>query len=245
MNKLFAVLLFVLSCLHCSAQSIEGAESADMKNYAYRVKQIDEFMQRFNGKISVIDKSDKEWRRKNLTMLFDRDLYKKRQQEVDELVREIIQDSITINFTDSSWVASATCNASIGGKTTTIILSLKTERVKDNIYKWVICNAEGDVLKNKPTKQGNRISPVENELNFMSLSGITSTQNTNITNYADKCFKIDQLSVFYTLVYHKLLKINYVSQLKYRFSKMPNREFTVKHIERKGINSGWLICDFK
>lgn len=239
------LLLFFMIDLQCFSQSIVGAESVELKEYAYRVKQIDEFMQRFNGKISVIDKSDKDWQRKNLTLLFNRDLYMARRAEADKFIDEIIQDSITLDFTDSTWIAYAICSATLSGKETKITLSLKTERVKGNIYKWVIFDAEGDVLKNKPQKEGFRISPVENELNFMALSKITTNQNLNILDYAEKGYEVDQLSVFYTLVYRKLLKINYVSQLKYTFNKLPNREFVVNHYERDGINSGWLISDFK
>lgn len=244
--KIYILFLSVLLInLPCRAQSIVGAESVKMKEYAYRVKQIDEFMQRFNGKLSIIDKSDKDWQRKNLTMLFDRDLYLSRRAEADDFINEIIRDSVTIDFTDSSWVAYAICNATIAGKETTITLSLKTEQVKDYIYKWVISDAKGEILKNTPQKEGYRISPVENELNFMALSKITTNQNMNILDYAQKDYEVDQLSVFYTLVYRNLLKINYVSQLKYTFNKLPNREFVVKHYEKEGVNSGWLISDFK
>ena len=125
-------------------------------------------------------------------------------------------------------------------------LELVTEHVKDFIYKWVIKGASGDVLNLSSVKQNHSmaISPVDNEVNFISLKHITTTESKNILNYKSKNEKTDGLSVFLALVHSGALSIKNVQQLEYVFN-IKDYQFTVHNFVRDAMNSGLLISDFK
>lgn len=232
-------------CLSILTVKAQIFTSVELENYKFRVKQISEFMERFNGKLSIVEKSDANWRKKNLILLFDRDTYMKNPKGAELLVSKIIADSLTINYNDTTWLAEAECNATLNGKDTKITLYLAVERIKGDMYKWVIKGANGNLLQLKPDKVngGLKISPVDNELNFMQLSHITSVEARNIINYKSNDTKIDPLQVFYTLVYEKKLTIKNVQRLKYHFN-LKNLSFIVTFFERDNMNAGWLISDY-
>ena len=141
----------------------------------------------------------------------------------------------------------AHCNALYKGKETTLTLELATEKIKDYMYKWVIVDASGEVLNLKPQKQnpGLAISPVDHEVNFISLRHVTSDEGVNIMNYKGKSPRLDPLSVFFALVQSGALQVKHVRMLEYRFTIAPLYEFTVRNFIRDAMNSGWLIADFK
>lgn len=242
MKTLFISIFCIVCSFTCKAQIFTSVE---LENYKFRVKQISEFMERFNGKLSIVEKSDSNWRKKNLILLFDRDAYMKDSKGAELFVSKIIDDSITLNYNDTTWLAEAECNATLNGKDTKITLYLAVECIKGDMYKWVIKGAEGIPLQLKPNKVngGLKISPVDNELNFMQLSHITSVEARNIINYKSKDTEVDPLQVFYTLVYEKKLAIKNVQKLKYHFN-LKKLSFVVSFFERDNMNAGWLISDY-
>lgn len=241
-------LLVTLNVFSVTSQTIVGDEP-DIINYKLKVKQIDEFMKRFNMKeIPLLFQRGDSIQQKqyNLTALFDYNIIKSRKQDVKDFVSTCLEHNIRIAFTDTTWKAIAHCNATYKGKTTEITLELRTQKVKDYIYKWVITGAHGKILELKPIKEnpGLAISPVSNEVNFISLSHITSIEAANILNYKGKNTQLDELSVFFALVKSKQLSINHVSNLEYEFTIAPYYKFKVRNFIREAMNSGWLIADF-
>lgn len=217
-------------------------------DFKLRVKQISEFMERFNRNEipEILNKDDSLVNHKALAMLFDLDLIEQRPNEVIEFVTELIDDETYLSFCDTTWKAVARCNAKYKGKDTEIVLELKTEKVEEYIYKWVITDAKGEILNLTPKRSnpGLRISPVDNEINFMSLNHITTNEAQNILNYKKKDGQINTLSVFFALVSAKDLNIENVQELIYEFEG-EKYEFTVRYFRRDSYSSGWLISDFK
>lgn len=213
-------------------------------NYKYHVKQIDEFMSRFNGNSQAFDST--LTRDKLLISLFDESYYIKNKDLSDKFISSIIANSSKLEFSGENWYAEALCNATYAGKSINLTLELKVERIKDNMFKWVICGAESNVLELSPSKRnpGLIVSPADNEINFMSLSHITKTEHKNILNYTTSYFKPEKLSVFYTLVYNGLVKISNVKALKYHF-EIGKYHFTVQYHSRDSYNSGWLISNIE
>lgn len=221
--------------------------------YRTRIKLVDEFFDRFNGKEGRIDVSemDSDARLKNLILLFDGKIFSSYKDSVFKealvMADRIMSDSITINYIDSTWFAKALCKAELNGKSVSLTLYLNVESRGDNMYKWVITRAEGDVLKLLPTQRSDKIMlmPDDHETNFLSLYRITTEKDDYITNYARKDYSVDETAVFYSLVYNGLLDVEGVDELEFVFLQVPGYVFTIKEFERDSNNAGWLINSFE
>lgn len=227
-------------------------DKLEEKLYQCRIKLVDEFFDRFNGKESRVDiKSDDEnFRMKNLLLLFDGKIFKSNEdplfKEALMMVETIMNNDTKILYSDSTWFAKAECQAKFKGKPVSIVLYLNVERRKSDMFKWVISKVEGDILKLKPSFSSDKIMlmPDDHETNFMSLHRITTEKDDYITLYNAKKNHIDETSVFYSYVYNGLLDIDYVKDLEFIFLQVPGYTFSIKQIERDTYNSGWLIHSF-
>lgn len=221
--------------------------------YRARIKLIDEFFDRFNGKEGRmdVDVDNSDARLNNLILLYDGKMFSSYEDSVFKeaviMANRIISDSITINYEDSTWFARALCRARLNGKPVSFTLYLNVESRENNMYKWVITRAEGDVLKLLPTHRSDKIMllPDDHETNFLSLYRITTEKDDYITNYAQKNYSINETTVFYSLVYNGLLDIDGVEALEFIFLQVPGYTFTIKEFERDSYNAGWLINSFK
>lgn len=218
----------------------------EFENFEYHIKQIDEFILRFNLKELLVqpDKST-QYKRDNRILLFDRDYYLDNSNELNEFLNSIEEQNTILSFYDSTWYAIAKCNVTFKGKKDKISLILRTEQVKDDIYKWSIIDAQGSILELTPKTQSDRLRllPTDNEVNFIALQSITTDNSQNITLYNEKKHATDRLSVFDCLVYNKLLKIDNVQELSYCFTQVKGYKFFVKNFNREQMNAGWLIYD--
>ena len=219
-----------------------------------RVKQLDEFVSRFNYEkdiegIVVKNQQDTAKRKIYVASLFNKELVTNAKENVLQVYYEFIETVINpskpvyLHFSDTNWTAQAICKAVFKGKPVQISLFLKTEKINDDEYKWVINSVKGEIFDLKPDKKnpGLMISPVDNELSFMSLADIDGAAGRNIVNYSYKNYSADKLSVFNTLIYNELLNIEYVQKIVYHFYQVSGFIFTVEHFERESNNAGWLI----
>lgn len=226
----------------------DGMITTDEINFMYQVKQIDEFMKRFNHEQLVVSpEKDSLWKERNLVLLFDKQTYLSNRQLADSMINVVVDDSLKIHFYDTTWCALATCQVKFKKKIDTIQLVLQTEYIKDYMYKWVIKNAFGDLLNLNPNPKSEQlsISPVDNEINFMSLSSICKYNAQNIIRYNDKDYKVNTLDVFNALVYTGQLSIEHVIDMEYHFSNIKDYSFVVNYYNRDEPNSGWLISSVK
>ena len=255
------ILLTSLLCLFWGLAFSQTMFNSNFEETSFkmRVKQLDEFFNRFNYEKdmedkTILNKQDTAMRKRYIFNLFNRELFLKLndslKQEYMTFVETVIspQQPVYLHFTDSNWQAEAICQATFQGKPIQISLFLKTDTVNSKEYKWAIYSVDGDIFKLIPAKQnpGIRISPVDNELGFMNLPDIAKGDVCrNIMNYSVNTFSVDKLSVFNTLVYYGLLKIDYVRKIVYHFEQVPGYIFSVEHFERNTDNVGWLISNIK
>ncbi|MDR2564207.1 MAG: hypothetical protein LBC98_09765 [Prevotellaceae bacterium] len=253
MKRTFLILFAYLLSGYAALSQTPVGSVFDETRLKMRVKQLDEFVARFNcekdveGK-SIKDKEDTAMRKRYVAGLFDRNLLVN-----DSIKRKFIafaekvvnpKAPVYLRFADSDWTAEAICRATFNGKQVQISMFLKTDRVRDDEYKWAIVSADGEMFNLTPKQQNPniRISPVDNELGFMNMSDISSGENRrNVVHYSPQGYSPDRLTVFNTLVYNGLLKINHVQKIVYRFEQVPGYVFTVEHFERATGNVGWLI----
>ena len=241
-----AVMLVAMSSIRAQ-QVIGGLLNENL--YNTRVKLVDEFFERFNGKAfrPDINASAEDANMKNLLLLFNGKMFKSFQDsafiEAKTFAQKVIHDSIHISYRDSTWIARARCHGTFKGTPVDFTLYLNTENRRENLYKWVIAKAEGDIFSLSPSqsKETIMLMPDDHETNFMSLHRITTEKDDYILNYGQKGCAVDPTSVFYAYVYAGILDIEYVDQLDFMFFQVQGYKFTISHFERENFNAGWLI----
>lgn len=251
MKRYFLCLAFVSLFFVANAQKVI-TNDLNAELYDSRIKLVDEFFDRFNGKEGHpdISRKDKDYRKKNLMFVFNGRMFKSKEdakfKELQNFINTVIEKNISINYSDTTWFAKAVCHGKLKGKEVDFTLFLNVEHRKEDMYKWVIAKAEGDVFKLKPSLKSEKIMlmPDDHETNFMSLHRITTEKDDLISCYMQKDYPLDETSVFLSDVYNGLLDIDYVKDLQFIFYQVPNYVFRIKFIERETNNTGWLITDF-
>lgn len=251
MKRYFLCLALVIAFSIANAQKVI-TNDLNAELYDSRIKLVDEFFDRFNGKEGHpdISRKDKDYRKKNLMFVFNGRMFNSKEdakfKELQNFINTVIEKNISINYSDTTWFAKAVCQGKLKGKEVDFTLYLNVEHRKEDMYKWVIAKAEGDVFKLKPSLKSEKIMlmPDDHETNFMSLHRITTEKDDLISCYMQKNYPLDETSVFLSDVYNGLLDIDYVKDLQFVFYQVPNYVFRIKFIERETNNTGWLITDF-
>lgn len=214
-----------------------------------RIKQVDEFFSVFNSNKAVkgFTTTDPLKRQRQIFRLTNHEMGAQNKKEMFEKIMRfadtIYKDSVYLHFSDSTWFAEVDCNILFKGKEQKITLFLQTEKVKEYIYKWVVCGAKGKLLElpTDTTKQY-MIPPIANELNFMYLSTITDQNHAPyITSYKAQNIPIHTFSVFLAMIWSGNLKIVNAEKVKFHFLQVPNYVFTISYFDRESMNAGWLI----
>ena len=251
MKRYFLCLALVSLFFVANAQKVI-TNDLNAELYDSRIKLVDEFFDRFNGKEGHpdISRKDKDYRKKNLMFVFNGRMFKSKEdakfKELQNFINTVIEKNISINYSDTTWFAKAVCHGKLKCKEVDFTLYLNVEHRKEDMYKWVIAKAEGDVFKLKPSFKSEKIMlmPDDHETNFMSLHRITTEKDDLISCYIQKNYPLDETSVFLSDVYNGLLDIDYVKDLQFIFYQVPNYVFRIKFIERETNNTGWLITNF-
>ncbi len=242
-------LLFTLALtINAMSWGQGGFDDKNPLSFQRQIKQLDEFILRFNRDVvpDGMDSTSDNVHKKTLMTLFDFEYAENRENEVLNFINSVILNNERLSYRDTGWYALASCHATLDKKPTTVMLVLKVEYIDSIMYKWVIHSAFGDELSLTPYKKSKmrKLFPLENEVNFMQLSTITSRDQENIMNYCAKGFELDQTTVFFTLVASKRLHIDYVEDLSYQLQTQEYL-FWIKFFARETTNSGWLIYNIK
>lgn len=217
-----------------------------------RVKQIEEFIARFNNEEDWEGKkgnicTDTLYRKKYIRTLFDQSYYRKANGELtplaEKFIHEVVKNNYKIHFTDSTWSAQVDCKAIIGGRQTNIKLYLRTEKVAPFEYIWVISNYETPLLPTTPKAPRPYLSPTEHEIGFIGLLALSDGYK-NTTRLFPSQTKTDRLSGLAFLIQNGMFKVKEITNVRFHFHNIPGYAFTIKRIERKNsYNTGWLITN--
>lgn len=254
---IFLIMLTVLSVSHSSAFIF--TQAIDEEALMSKVKQIDEFFSRFNLETDcsgnpidsasvVIDSipSDSTMRFRNLVSLLHIKNFVNEKNEPDSLAREFInyvaRNNKRIHYADTTWYAEATASFLHSGKTYPIRIFLKTENVRDVIYKWVITDIDTPFIPE--TDSINRsisIMPGAHGSSFITLPETINLNSHAIESLFKKDYEPNRLAVFAWLVSSGKIKVKNVTNVRYHFT-LDDYQFTVERIENDtSYNSGWLI----
>jgi hypothetical protein len=260
--KQFLIFLFSLSILLDKAQNnlSLAPDSVELKKYIFEVKQMDQFILRFNGEENILtgkSKSQtdislqkknsikyKEERNKILIALFDQQTFNTIDKIPKDFINYIINDSakIKLSYYDNDWYSSVNCTIIYKGKSQTIGLTLKPEGSIKSGYKWVIIGVKQSFYNINPSRKDSStyIGPSNHELSFMGLSKVFS-DSQNISEYTNKDYLPDDLSIFLYLAKNNHIQFVQVNSQKYHLLQINNWLITVDYFNRDKLNSGWLI----
>lgn len=251
MKKTLLIISFLTLFKSVNAQiSIGSMINAEQERA--RISLVDEFMKRFNGNQDRPDVTPdvKDYELKRFLVLFNGKMFKafgdSTYMAATDFIKQINEDSTQLHYSDTTWIAKVRCHGKYKKQDVAFTLYLSVESRGEDMYKWVINKAEGEIFKLSPSAVSDKviIRPDSHETKFMSLCHITTGKDDYITYYINKEKKVDETSVFLSYVNCGLLEIEYVEDLEFTFYQVPNYVFSIKEFNRNSFNDGWLISSF-
>ena len=251
--KLFKYLLSVVLLL--SFQNMEAqifTNVIDETALQFRVKQIDEFFVRFNYETDYKGEKPKlpysrEEHKKNLLTLLNIEKFTNANHQLDSIaskfVDHIIDDSIQIHYEDTTWFSEARGSLVYNGKIRDVTVILKTERIKDVMYKWVVKDIQSSLFSPFPKepKDSITISPAEHGIGFMTIPETFNLNKASVGTSFAKGYQRHNLIIFDFLMATGKIKMNAITKVIFHF-QLKDFDFDVERIEKDtGYNQGWLI----
>lgn len=233
----------------------------DEQELQFKVKQIDEFFRRFNyetdykgdpiaGQVDSIS-ADSAMKCKGLMTLLNLDTFMNKNKELDSVSTDfldyVIKHNKKIHYADTTWYAEAVSSFTMGGKPYPIRIFLKTENVKDVIYKWVITDVETPIFTNltDTIRPGISIMPGAHGSSFITLPEMMNLNAKDVQAFFHKNYKTNKLTAFAYLLSTGKIKLRNVTKVIYHF-QLDKYAFIVERFEKeKSYNKGWLISKIK
>lgn len=231
------------------------------ENFAWQVKQIDEFMDRFNNAdYTPIRRYLKEEYNLNEVSRLDlvRSLFNLEKDDWDqeEVVRFLsqINDSVPppyLDFYDQDWFAELDCQGEYKNRPVdfTLILSLQVDD-STKASRWIINSVQGDFLPTDTSTlafgvdsvydASKTLNPASFGTDFMAL--VDALKDTaNLEGYVVPQNINRSLIAFMNLLYQRDLIFEQVDHITYHFLQISDWIFQVQDFHRQTTNSGWLI----
>ena len=236
----FILLVFLLP-LPAAAQINPFSEQETMA-YMLRVKQVSQFMARFNN-------DDDQFK-----SLFERQ--KGRQPERGESVRYLIPPVVAeelvsqflheidnrplLSFADDQWYAKVTSIVKNGSAMDTLLLSLKVVSARNNSFKWVITGAQANFLALEGQGDEKFINPMSHEINFVDLYAVMRERD-NAETFIDPSFEGDDLTLLIQSIERGELEFGGVIDLDFFFLQIDDWILGIEDFNNLGSGGGWLI----
>ncbi len=239
--------LLLLSGIPLFGQSIsKGPE----KVFAFKVKEIDEFIERFNhdpGTLARQQYPDLS-HAADLYSLFDQENKNWNPRLVEAFVTTILQlpEKQKLDFYDSGWYAELNCTFSYREEPRQFTLILQNQLAPNGGSKWVIVSVLQpmqevfceDIPAAKSTSH--YLHPMSHVTNFMELERAFEDKD-NLQNFFDPWNQGMDFLAFKNSIREGILKYRSHQHLTYHFLQLENWIFTVDYFPRQDQNSGWLI----
>ncbi len=255
MRILLPILFALLACIPSQAQDSKAAR----ENFAYHVKQLDEFVERFNNTESTLLREyigkqypgmpiNREMLIKSLFNMRDTTWNKKEVLEFIEAVCDSA-DPVYLHYKDPNWYAEVQCLVRYKGREEIIYLVLKMQHDVNGGSKWVINNVKEQILQsNNSTKVAlppprdslKLLNPISHATDFVGLHRIMQ-DTPNLSNYVAHDSYCPTLKTLFNEIESGKLEFIQVNTVTYHFLQVDGWAFTVQNHHRNSKNSGWLI----
>lgn len=256
--KTTTVLIFLL-LIACSGYG-QTFQLNEEERFVYKVKQLDEFIERFNGDTKTlvhhyIARHQPQVHVDRVMLLkttFDAENPAWNLEEVNAFINQVNNKErpVFLNFEDDLWFAETRCLVLYKGKKETVTLILKIEKESGNATKWTLAGAKASFLKDiKPaaatpsdanTDKGVAMNPISHATDFMALDHILKDKK-NMSSYMAKGPKNTSLLVFLQEIGNGTIVFKQVNSITYHFLQVDGWGFTVRKFHRASKNSGWLV----
>ena len=265
MLKYFISLLLLFKCVSAFSQGISNEYESD---FAWHIKQVDEFIERFNNNDKTLVKlySKKHnppivlTRGKLLKSLFNASGKNWNVSDIVSFINEVNSKKkpTYIDFFDKGWCAKLNCTVDWKGKPEHALLTLKIKKFPDESSKWMITGVNAKFLKQQrltdslanhtlrimPAAKNHTTSlhPFSHATSFINITQV-SKDRINIENYFEipSVPESDELLTFVNEIVNNRLLIKGTVSLSYEFYQVKGWTFEVRQYERQSQNSGWLI----
>ncbi len=222
--------------------------------FAFRVKLLDEFFERFNNdsasfirsyaNLKATDKQPVFTHEAILKSLFDLETHKWDTVTLKKFIGNICnsEESQQLSFHDDHWYALLDCTFLQNGKSMPVKLAMQmiTDSVNGSM-KWVICGVLSSYSGSELTsKDKTFISPTDYGVDFMSLEKALNDKR-NLPNYLPVSMNYDPLSVFVAGLSRGEIKFVRINEISYHFLQITGWIFSIEYFVRDSYNSGWLI----
>lgn len=253
--------MFLLSLLVpltvCQSRAFIFTQVVDEQELQCKVKQIDEFFSRFNLETDymgdpVVARPDSEavdsvMKIRNLASLLNIDTFINSDNKPDSIATEFLEyvarNNKRIHYADTAWCGEAFASLTYEGKSYPVRIFLRTENVRDVIYKWVISDVRTPVMSLLTDSMARQISimPGAHGSSFITLPETINLNARDVKSFFPKNYTPDRLSVFAFLVSSGKIQIKNVTKVVYHF-RLDDYEFIVERFEKgNSYNNGWLI----
>ncbi|MEQ9443390.1 MAG: hypothetical protein RIG62_30405 [Cyclobacteriaceae bacterium] len=255
------ILLILLSSVVLDTVSAQDILFPYRENFAWQVKQIDEFMDRFNNadytpirrylkeeyNLEEVSRSD------IIRSLFNLDNSEWKQEEVVQFLSQV-NDSLPppyLDFYDDDWYAELDCKGVYQGDTVNFIMVLSLENSeKPKGSRWVINGVQGDFLPTDTVALAfamdadydvsKTLNPASFGTDFMAL--VDALKDTaNLEGYIAPQNINRPLVSLLNQLYLRNLIFKQVNHITYHFLQIKDWIFQVQDFRRQSTNSGWLI----
>ncbi len=255
----FAALLFALPSVHAQTVLFPYEE-----NFAWQVKQIDEFMDRFNNAdYTPIRQYVKEQyniedvsRTDVLRSLFNLEKKGWNKQNIVHFLSEV-SDTLPppyLDFYDTDWYAELRCQGVQNQKKVhfTLVLSIELDEASGG-SRWIINSADADFLPKASDERlafavdetydvTKTLQPTSFGTDFMNL--VSALKDTaHLESYVLRGAVDQPLTAFLNQLYRRELTFRQVDHIVYHFLQVDGWVFQVQDFHRATTNSGWLIND--
>lgn len=249
-NKQLWLVCLAVFFLCFSSSARAQLYSGHEENFAYKVKQIDEFFERFNDdgtliKDYVFEHYDgMELSREDLLMsLFDMKSTQLEKEEVQQFLQLVNdpENPVTLSFYDQDWYARVKCRVLYEGKERELLMLLCVQKEENGASKWAVHQVYGEFLNSPKGNNPNAsLNPVSHATDFMGLSRAFEDPE-NLKAYLSSGFMDDQLSKFAIELQNNRISFQHVENISYHFFQVGGWLFSVENFQRPEKNSGWLI----
>lgn len=230
------------------AQSIENSFLDE--NWALKVKQLDDFVDRFNNKLNytqsrtiVKNELAPDQRKAVLASLFNPSLVSG-QELVSEFIKKVDSLGYQIIFGQTNIISRLGVTSIYKEKPFNFELQMIIESEPDGSMKWVIVDTFSpkypwSTIEPNPNKF---INPSNHNLRFSSLSKLINDGN-DIQGIFTKDFKLDDFSILVHEILEGNLEIKGIKDLTYQLYILDEYQLIVKYLEGGNKISGWLISE--